>query len=365
MYDFLIVGCGLYGSVFANKCKAIGKKVLIIDQRNHIGGNCYTENIENINIHMYGPHIFHTNNIDIWNYVKNFASFNHYVNRPKVKYGQQLFSFPINLFTLYQLWGVNNPIDANIELEKRKKHIENPGNLEEWILSQVGEEIYEIFIKGYTTKQWNTDPKNLPADIIKRLPIRLTFDDNYFNDQYQGIPVGGYTAMIKNMIDGCDIALGENYFAQKDYWDQKAKMIVFTGRIDEFFNYRYGSLNYRSLRFDHTIHNVNDYQGNAIINYTETAIPYTRTIEHKHFEFITNNNKTVVTTEYPDTWDKDKTPYYPINTPENQYIYYKYQHLSKVNKNYIFGGRLAEYRYYDMHQVVGSALSKFDKLNLS
>lgn len=364
MYDFLIVGCGLYGSVFANKCIAANKKVLILDQRDHIAGNCYTQNVNNINIHKYGPHIFHTNSKEIWDYVNQFSSFNGYINRPKVKYKNEIFSFPINLFTLYQLWGVSNPTDALAELNKKKVTIENPNNLEEWIVSQVGEEIYDIFIRGYTTKQWNTDPKNLPADIIKRLPIRLNFDDNYFNDKYQGIPIGGYTQLISNMIEGCDISLNTNYFDKRDYWDSLAKHIVFTGKIDEFFNYKYGKLNYRSLRFEHETLPINDFQGNAVINYTEQSIPFTRIIEHKHFEPSNNQPNTIITREYPDTWDSSKVPYYPINTTENNHIFNQYHSLSKLDNKYIFGGRLAEYRYYDMHQVIGSALSRFSKLNL-
>lgn len=361
MYDFLIVGCGMYGSVFAHECLKRNKKVLVIDKRNHIAGNCYTRNINDINVHIYGPHIFHTNSKKIWEYVNQFVEFNHFVNRPKVSYENKLFSFPINLFTLYQLWGVQNPQQAKNILDSKKIPINNPSNLEEWILSQVGEEIYEIFIKGYTTKQWKLDPKQLPSDIIKRLPIRLTFDDNYFNDRYQGIPIGGYTTMFEKMLDGVDITLETDYFKNRDYWDQQSKYVVFTGKIDEFYEYKYGLLNYRSLRFEHEQLDINDFQGNAIINYPEYNVDYTRIVEHKHFEFG-NQQRTVITKEYPDTWDINKIPYYPINTKDNNDIYEKYQKLSNNESKYIFGGRLAEYRYYDMHQVIGSCLSKIDKI---
>lgn len=361
MYDFLIVGCGMYGSVFAHECLKRNKKVLVIDKRNHIAGNCYTRNINDINVHIYGPHIFHTNSKKIWEYVNQFVEFNHFINRPKVSYKNKLFSFPINLFTLYQLWGVQNPQQAKNILDSKKILINNPSNLEEWILSQVGEEIYEIFIKGYTTKQWKLDPKQLPSDIIKRLPIRLTFDDNYFNDRYQGIPIGGYTTMFEKMLDGVDITLETDYFKNRDYWDQQSKYVVFTGKIDEFYEYKYGLLNYRSLRFEHEELDVNDFQGNAIINYPEYSVDYTRIVEHKHFEFG-NQQRTVITKEYPDTWDSSKIPYYPINTKDNNDIYEKYQKLSSNESKYIFGGRLAEYRYYDMHQVIGSCLSKIDKI---
>lgn len=351
----------MYGSVFAHECLKRNKKVLVIDKRNHIAGNCYTRNINDINVHIYGPHIFHTNSKKIWEYVNQFVEFNHFVNRPKVSYENKLFSFPINLFTLYQLWGVQNPQQAKNILDSKKIPINNPSNLEEWILSQVGEEIYEIFIKGYTTKQWKLDPKQLPSDIIKRLPIRLTFDDNYFNDRYQGIPIGGYTTMFEKMLDGVDITLETDYFKNRDYWDQQSKYVVFTGKIDEFYEYKYGLLNYRSLRFEHEQLDINDFQGNAIINYPEYNVDYTRIVEHKHFEFG-NQQRTVITKEYPDTWDINKIPYYPINTKDNNDIYGKYQKLSSNESKYIFGGRLAEYRYYDMHQVIGSCLSKIDKI---
>lgn len=361
-YDYLIVGAGLFGATFAQQLKLKNKKCLIIDSRNHIGGNIHTENKEGINIHTYGPHIFHTNNDEIWDYVKKFARFNHFVCRTKVNFKNNIFSFPINLFTLYQLWGVNNPKSAKKKLEEVQIKIKDPQNLEEWILSQVGEEIYHTFIYGYTKKQWGREPKELPSFIIKRLPIRLNFDDNYFFDKYQGIPIGGYTQMINNMIEGIDVLLNENYFDRRDYWNSLARNIVYTGKIDEFFDYKYGELEYRSLKFETERHSIKDYQGNAVINFTDYNVPYTRIIEHKHFEFG-DQDYTYITKEYPDSWNRNKTPYYPINNDKNNHIYQKYKDLSEKT-NVIFGGRLAEYRYYDMHQIVGSALQKIKKLTI-
>lgn len=361
IYDYLIVGCGLFGATFAQQAKENNKKSLIIDSRDHIGGNCYTENKEGINVHKYGPHIFHTNNDEIWKYINQFAKFNNFINRPKVNFKNKIFSFPINLFTLYQLWGVNTPDIAKKKLEEVKVKIKEPKNLEEWILSQVGEEIYYTFIYGYTKKQWGREPKELPSFIIKRLPIRLNFDDNYFFDKYQGIPIGGYTKMIENMLEGTDVILGENYFDRREYWGQKAKNIVFTGKIDEFYDYKYGKLEYRSLRFETERKGIKDYQGNAIMNYTEENVLYTRIIEHKHFEFG-DQEYTYVTKEYPDDWSENKTPYYPINDDKNNEIYKKYKTLSEKTNKIIFGGRLAEYKYYDMHQILGSALVKYKNL---
>jgi UDP-galactopyranose mutase len=356
-YDFLIVGCGLFGVTFAQQAKERGKKCLIIDSRNHIGGNIYTENKDGINIHTYGPHIFHTNNDEIWNYTNRFTTFNHFVNRPKVNYKEKLYSFPINLFTLYQLWGVKTPEEAKLKLESVKVKIQEPKNLEEWVLSQVGEELYYTFIHGYTKKQWNKEPKDLPSFIIKRLPIRLNFDDNYFFDKYQGIPIGGYTKIIENMTDGIEVILNENYLDRRDYWNQKANKIIFTGKIDEFYNYKYGELEYRSLEFKTERHEIKDYQGNAVINYTDENVPYTRILEHKHFEFG-EQDYTYITKEYPNNWDRNKIPYYPINNDINNNLYKKYRQISEKENNILFGGRLAEYKYYDMHQIIGSALQK-------
>jgi UDP-galactopyranose mutase len=354
MYDYLIIGSGFFGSIFAYEMNKIGKKVLIIEKRSHIGGNCYTENVEGISVHKYGPHIFHTNDKRIWDYVNKFADFNHYVNRPKVLHGDSIYSFPINLMTLYQLWKVKTPEQAIQKLEKVKIKCENPKNLEEWILSQVGEEIYEIFIKGYTTKQWGREPKELPSSIIKRLPIRLTFDDNYFNDRFQGIPIGGYTQIFQRMLEGIEVQTGVDFFENKDYFEKISKKIVFTGKIDQLFDYTYGELEYRSLKFINETHD-GDYQGNAVVNYTESHIPFTRICEHKHFEFG-KQEKTVITKELPDSYDKTKVPYYPIGDQKNLEIYEKYKTLTKKQNKFILGGRLAEYKYYDMHQIVGSAL---------
>ena len=358
IYDYLIVGCGLFGCVFANHAKNDNKKCLIIEKRNHPFGNCYTENIEGINVHKYGPHIFHTSNQQIWNFVNQFASFNNYVNRVKVNYNNELYSFPINLFTLYQLWGVITPEEAIVKLNEVKINIQNPQNLEEWILSQVGEEIYYKFIYGYTKKQWNIEPKNLPSFIIKRLPIRLNFDDNYFQDTYQGIPIGGYSKMMSNMIDGVEFILDIDYLKNRDYWDSQAKQIIYTGAIDEFFNYEFGRLEYRSLNFTIETYQKSDYQGCALIHFTDEAIPYTRITEHKHFE-NTNSNFTIITKEFPADYKENSEKFYPINNIINNHLYDKYNSLSKLNNKFIFGGRLAQYRYLDMHQVIGSAMKKY------
>lgn len=357
-YDYLIVGSGLFGATFANLAKNAGKSCFIIEKRNHIAGNIYTENINGINAHIYGPHIFHTSNKEIWNYVNKFVEFNSFINRPKVQHKENLYSFPINLFTLYQLWGVSTPDQAKTKLEQVKIQIENPSNLEEWILSQVGSEIYEKFIYGYTKKQWGTEPKNLPSFIIKRLPIRLTFDDNYYEDTHQGIPIGGYTKLIEKMVSGITIEKGIDFNKDKQYWINKAHKVIYTGAIDEIFDYEIGTLNYRSLKFEHQTINQSDFQGNAIINFTEEKIPYTRIIEHKHFE-NTKSESTVITKETPDKWQKGKEKYYPINNSENNSLYEKYKQLAeKEYPNIIFGGRLATYKYLDMHQVIGSAFHK-------
>ena len=351
MYDFLIVGSGLFGSTFAQQATENGYKCLIIDKRSHNAGNAYSEDVDGINVHKYGPHIFHTSDDRIWSYVNRFAKFNNFVNRPKINYKGELYSFPINLFTLYQLFGVKTPEEASELLERVKIHSDSPKNLEEWILSQVGEEIYKKFIYGYTKKQWGRDPKELPSSIIRRLPIRLTFDDNYFNDTYQGIPIGGYTRMIEKMQEGVDVMLGVDFFENKEKFESEAKTIIFTGAIDEFFDYQYGPLEYRSLRFETERLDTPDYQGNALVNYTEEEIPYTRICEHKHFEF-TKSDFTIITREYPDAWEPGKERYYPVNNPENNLRYVEYQKLAnEMFPRYIFGGRLAEYKYYDMHQV--------------
>ena len=362
-YDYLIVGCGLFGSVFARQATDAGKTCLMIDKRSHIGGNCYTEDNNGIHVHKYGPHIFHTNNDRVWEFMNQWASFNNYVNRPKVNFGGEIYSFPINLFTLHQLWGVNTPEEAKRALEDVQIPCSDPKNLEEWILSQVGREIYNTFIYGYTKKQWNKDPKELPASIIKRLPIRLTYDDNYFNDKYQGIPIGGYTAIFKRMLDGIPVELGIDYLSAQDYWDSKAKMVVYTGAIDEFFRSAHGALEWRSLRFENEEIENCDYQGNAIINYTEESVPFTRIVEHKHFDYA-NQPDTVITKEYPKSWSVGQEKFYPVNDTRNNDLYFHYKKLIDRSK-YIFGGRLADYKYYDMHQVVASSLHHFSKINLT
>ena len=361
MYDLLIVGAGLFGSSFANICINSNKRVLIIDKREHIGGNCFTKKENNIDVHMYGPHVFHTNNKKIWDYVNKFSLFNNFINRPKVSYDNKIYSFPINLMTLYQLWGISDPIKAKEKLEKVRLKIESPKNLEEWALSQIGYDLYQTFIYGYTKKQWNCEPKDLPSSIIKRIPIRLNFNDNYFNDDYQGIPAEGYTNMILNMVEGADIVLGVDYFKDREYWDSKAKNIIFTGKIDEFYNYSYGRLDYRGLRFETTNMDIDDHQGNAVINYTDYKIPYTRIIEHKHFNLKEGQNNTIITKEYPDEYDDSKIPYYPMNNIKNNELYNKYHNINTSQNKIIFGGRLAEYKYFDMHQIIGSSLSKAEK----
>lgn len=354
-YDYIIVGAGLFGSVFARQATDKGYKCLIIDKRDHIAGNCFTENRDGIDIHKYGPHIFHTNSKEIWDYVNQFAQFNNFVNRPKVIYKDKLYSFPINLMTLNQLWNVKTPQEAIQKLNQVKVKVKNPQNLEEWILSQVGEEIYQTFIHGYTKKQWGKDPANLPSDIIKRLPIRFSFEDNYYFDKYQGIPSDGYTKMISNIIDDIPVVLNVDYFHTRDYFDNLAKHILYTGPIDRFFDYCYGELEYRSVRFETQKIDIEDYQGNAVINYTDYEVPFTRIIEHKHFNHK-NTAFTYVTKEFSQKWNKNIDPYYPINDKKNTDTLQKYKTI-KAGDKYIFGGRLAEYRYYDMHQVIGAALN--------
>lgn len=361
-YDYLIVGSGLFGCVFAHLAKQHRYSVLILEKRSHPFGNCYTENIDSINIHKYGPHIFHTSDKSIWEYVNQFAVFNTYVNRPKVKINTQIYSFPINLFTLYQLWGVTTPSEAQSILNTKKIQIQNPSNLEEWILSQVGEEIYYKFIYGYTKKQWNTEPKNLPKSIIQRLPIRLSYDDNYFYDRYQGIPIDGYSKMMSNMIDSTEIVVDCDYFDKKSYWDSLAKKIIYCGPIDRYFDYCFDKLEYRSLSFETQKIDVVDFQGCAIMNYPSENVKYTRICEHKHFCNY-NLEHTIITKEYPIDYSLSNEPFYPINNSINNEIYMKYKKLSNKLPHTIFGGRLAQYKYFDMHQVIGSAIHKFKEIN--
>jgi|TARA_R110002060_G_scaffold3805_2_gene5892 UDP-galactopyranose mutase len=358
-YDYLIVGAGIFGATFAREMTDAGKKCLVIDRREHIGGNVYSEKRSGVDVHVYGAHIFHTNNDRIWDYVNRFAKFNNYVNKPKVRYNERIFSFPINLMTLHQLWGVMTPAEAEAKLAEVRIPCENPDNLEDWILSQVGREVYETFIKGYTMKQWQRDPKELPASIIKRLPIRMVFEENYFFDKYQGIPVDGYTSMVANMLEGVKVETGIDYFDDKDRWNNMADKVVFSGKIDEYFGFQHGELEYRTLRFEHE-ELEGDFQGNAVVNYTHPDVPFTRIVEHKHFlpDTASKIPNTIVTREYSDEYTRGKTPYYPINNDRNNSMYKKYAMMARDQSDVIFGGRLAEYKYYDMHQVIGSALVK-------
>ncbi|MDK0636337.1 UDP-galactopyranose mutase [Clostridium perfringens] len=356
-YDYLIVGAGLFGSIFAYEANKRGKKCLVIDKRNHVGGNIYCEEIEGINVHKYGAHIFHTSNKKVWDYVNSFVEFNRYTNSPVANYKGELYNLPFNMNTFYQLWGTKTPLEAKQKIEEQKKEarIEEPKNLEQQAISLVGNDIYEKLIKGYTEKQWGKKATELPAFIIKRLPVRFTFDNNYFNDMYQGIPIGGYNIIINKLLEGIKVNLEIDFFRNREKLESLAEKIVFTGMIDEFYDYKFGTLEYRSLRFENEILNEDNYQGNAVVNYTEYEIPYTRIIEHKHFEYGTQE-KTVITKEYPATWEKGDEPYYPINNDKNNEIYSKYKELANNEDNIIFGGRLAEYKYYDMNNVIERAL---------
>ncbi|MEQ9466214.1 MAG: UDP-galactopyranose mutase [Ekhidna sp.] len=363
MYDYLIVGAGLFGSTFAHQATLKEKKCLVIDRRSHIGGNVYCENVGGINVHKYGAHIFHTNDKEIWDYVNSFVEFNRYTNSPLANYKGKLYNLPFNMNTFYQLWGTKTPDEVRTKIDEQIKAsgVTDPQNLEEQAISLVGTDIYEKLIKGYTEKQWGRNAKDLPSFIIKRLPIRYTFDNNYFNDKYQGIPMGGYNKIIEKMLEGSDVKLGVDFFKDRAELVSKCKEVVYTGKIDEYFDFKYGLLEYRSLRFEHEHLDKKNYQGNAVVNYTEKEVPYTRILEHKHFEFGTQPT-TVITREYPQEWNKNLEPYYPINDSRNDEISRKYKELAENEPNVIFGGRLAEYRYYDMHQVIGSALSKAKKL---
>ncbi|PLR67923.1 UDP-galactopyranose mutase [Bacillus sp. UMB0893] len=358
MYDYLIVGAGLYGSIFAYEASKRGKKCLVIDKRNHIGGNIHTENIDGINVHKYGAHIFHTNNKEIWEYVNQFVEFNRYTNTPIANYNGEIYNLPFNMNTFNKLWGVKTPKEAKQKIEEQKKiaGIDEPKNLEEQAISLVGTDIYEKLIKGYTEKQWGRAATDLPEFIIKRLPVRFTYDNNYFNDKYQGIPVGGYNSIVEKMLENSDVKLNIDFFEEKDELIKLANKIVFTGMIDQYYEYKFGVLEYRSLEFEtELLSETDNYQGNAVVNYTDRDTPYTRIIEHKHFEFGTQD-KTVITKEYPAEWKEGDEPYYPINDKKNTEIYRKYKELADKEDKVIFGGRLANYKYYDMHQVIGAAL---------
>ncbi|MBW7870561.1 MAG: UDP-galactopyranose mutase [Flavobacteriia bacterium] len=362
-YDFLIVGAGIFGSVSAYELKKKGYRCLVIEKREHIGGNCYTKSVEGINVHQYGAHIFHTNDKEIWEYVNGFAEFNRYTNSPIANYKDEIYNLPFNMNTFHQLWGVKTPEEAKAIIDEQvEKHgVKNPENLEEQAISLVGIDIYNKLIREYTEKQWGTDAKNLPAFIIKRLPVRFTYDNNYFNDRYQGIPIGGYTQIFEKLLEGTEVRLNTDYLKNRNEFDELAEKVIYTGPIDAFYDYCFGALEYRSLRFDTEVLDMENYQGNAVVNYTSHDQPYTRIIEHKHFEFG-NQPKTVITREYPSDWDVTKEPYYPVNNSKNDSIFKKYRDLNKENEKYIFGGRLAEYRYYDMHQVFGSALNKMKRI---
>ena len=366
-YDYLIVGSGLFGSIFAYEANKKGKRCLVIDKRSHIGGNIYTENIEGINVHKYGAHIFHTSNKEVWEYINQFAEFNRYTNSPIARYKDELYNLPFNMNTFNKLWGVVTPNEAKAKIEEEKKEagITEPKNLEEQAISLVGKTIYEKLVKGYTEKQWGKRATELPSFIIKRLPVRFVYDNNYFNNIYQGIPIGGYTKIIEKMLEGIEVKLNCDFFENRKEMENIAEKIVFTGQIDKFYNYKFGELEYRSLRFETEILEEENYQGNAVVNYTEYEVPYTRIIEHKHFEYGANLGKvlngqaikkTIITREYPDTWKKEKEPYYPINNERNNTLYDKYANLAKETKNIIFGGRLGKYKYYDMDKVIEEAI---------
>ncbi len=363
-YDYIIVGAGLYGAVFAHEATKRGAKCLVLECRDHIGGNCYTENINGINVHKYGAHIFHTSNKKIWDYISSFAPFNHYINSPIANYNGELYNLPFNMNTFHQLWGVRTPQEARRKIEEQKKefaHIAEPQNLEEQALVLGGKDVYEKLIKGYSEKQWGMKATDIPAFIIRRLPFRFRYDNNYFNDPYQGIPIGGYTALFSKLLNGIEIELNCDFLADKERYMAMADRIVYTGPIDAFYDFRFGALGYRSLMFEHRlIEGEENYQGNAVVNYTDFETPYTRIIEHKHFEFGAQPD-TVITFEYPFAWQPGNEPYYPINNEENDALYNRYKALTKEHPNIIFGGRLAEYKYYDMDKTIENALAYFDK----
>ena len=371
-YDYLIVGAGLFGAVFANKAKELGKRCLVIDRRSHLGGNIYCEEKYGINVHKYGAHIFHTSDREVWKFVNSIVEFNNFINSPLAQYRGKLFNLPFNMSTFYQMWGVTKPEEAKAKIEEQKakayEFIKNQGrnipiNLEEQALMLVGRDIYEALIKGYTEKQWGRSCRELPAFIIRRLPVRFTFNNNYFNDTYQGIPVGGYNKLIDGLLNDVECKCNTDFFENRTYFENIADMIVFTGAIDEFYQYRFGKLEYRSLMFEEEELDCSNYQGNAVINYTEQNIPYTRIIEHKHFECFGNEvnkcSKTIITREYSAEWEEGKEPYYPINNDRNNTLYEQYRALASGEKNVIFGGRLAEYKYYDMAPIVKKVLNMF------
>ena len=364
-YDYLVVGTGLYGATFARLATDAGKKVLVIDKRGNVGGNVYTEDVEGIHVHKYGAHIFHTNNREVWDYVQKFAEFNRFTNSPVANYKGELYSLPFNMYTFNKMWGVVTPEEAAAKIEEQRKAagITEPKNLEEQAISLVGTDIYEKLIKGYTQKQWGRECRDLPAFIIKRLPVRLTFDNNYFNALYQGIPVGGYTKMVENMLDGIEVRLNEDYLEDKAGWDKLADKVIYTGPIDAYFSFSLGNLEYRSVRFENELLDIPNFQGNAAVNYTDAETPWTRIIEHKWFEFGKDADgndlpKTVISREYSSEWKPGDEPYYPVNNDRNADLYYQYKALADKEDKVVFGGRLGEYKYYDMDQVIAAAIAR-------
>ncbi|MBQ9936988.1 MAG: UDP-galactopyranose mutase [Oscillospiraceae bacterium] len=360
-YDYLIVGAGLFGSVFAREALNRGKTCLVIDKRNHIAGNIYTEAEEGINVHKYGAHIFHTDNKEIWEYANKYADFNNYINTPIANFNGELFNMPFNMHTFYQMWGVITPDEALAKINEQRSIIKGePKNLEEQAISLVGTDIYEKLVKGYTEKQWGRPCTELPSFIIKRLPVRLTFNNNYFNDRYQGIPIGGYTKMVERLLDGADIRLNTDYFENKEELDALADKVVYTGCIDLYYGYKFGKLEYRSLKFENELIDKKDYQGVAVVNYTDSVNKFTRIIEHKHFEF-TDSEKTIITREYPADWQEGMEPYYPVNNQVNQELYKKYAAEAEKEEKVVFGGRLGGYKYYDMDDTIEAALNLANK----
>jgi UDP-galactopyranose mutase len=355
-YDYLIVGSGFFGSICAYELNKVGKKCLVIEKRNHIGGNCYTENRDGINIHIYGPHIFHTSNERVWDWIRQFVQFNNFTFRPVANYKDEIYSLPFNMWTFSKLWGITHPDQVKKIIEMQSSHIKDPKNLEEQAIKLVGKDVYYKLIKGYTEKQWRKDASQLPKEIIKRLPVRFTYDNNYFNDKYQGIPIGGYTQIFDKLLNGIEVKTNTDYLKDREYWNSISNKVIYTGPIDAYFEYRFGQLEYKSTRFDHKKIDTDNYQGTSMMNYTDINVPYTRTIEHKHFEFI-DSEHTWVTWEYPIEYNSKTTePYYPVNDSENMDKYKMYKDLSDKIENIHFGGRLAEYKYYDMHHVIESAL---------
>ncbi|WP_304226366.1 UDP-galactopyranose mutase [Gracilinema caldarium] len=364
-YDYVIVGAGLYGASLAYLAKKAGKRCIVLEKRSHIAGNIYTENVEGIAVHRYGAHIFHTNDKKVWEFINLFGEFNSYINSPLAYYKGKLYNLPFNMNTFYQMWGVIRPEEAKAKIEEQRKarYVTEPRNLEEQAINLVGSDIYEVLIKGYTEKQWGRPCTELPPEIIKRLPVRFIFDNNYFNARYQGIPVQGYTALVAAMLEGVEVRLETDFLADKQKWLSEAERLIYTGPIDAYFDYEYGPLEYRSLRFETEVLDTDNYQGNAVINYTEREIPYTRIIEHKHFAFG-QQPKTVITREYSKTWQLGDEPYYPVGNTENQALYSRYHALAERERKVIFGGRLGEYKYYDMDQVLARALETASTLGL-